>query len=77
MGNCARFGAVSGDGLPREMDGRESVCGVVLSGGELDGGEGELQCGCPHKINEFCKKNVIILFTFVHLSAVKYYCLFI
>jgi len=26
MGNCARFGAVSRDGLPREKDRRESVC---------------------------------------------------
>ena len=42
MGNCARFGAVSCDGLPREKDRRERVCVCVcvamLSGGELDGG---------------------------------------
>ena len=60
IGNCARFGAPSGDGLPREKDRgerereRESVCVcvcvcvAVLSGGELDGGRRATLWVSPH-----------------------------
>jgi len=63
MGNCAWFGAVSGDGLPREKDrrGRERecvcvcvcVCVAVLSGGELDGGRRATMWVSPHPYNYF------------------------
>jgi len=38
MGNCAWFGAVRADGLPRGKVRRESERVAVLSGGELDRG---------------------------------------
>jgi hypothetical protein len=55
MGNCAWFGAVSGDRLPREKDRRERVrereseCVAVLSGGELDGGRRATMWLSPHQ----------------------------
>jgi hypothetical protein len=49
MGNCARFGAVNGDGLPRQKDRREreSVCVLLCCLAENWTEEGQLQCGCP------------------------------
>jgi len=38
LGNCARFGAVSGDRLPRENVRRERERVAMLSGRELDRG---------------------------------------
>jgi len=46
LGNCARFGAVSGDWGYREKDRRESVLLCCLVENKME--EGELQCGYSH-----------------------------
>jgi len=58
MGNCARFGAVSRDGLPREKDRRERECVAVLSGGELDGGRRAIMWVSPHTQKELLPERI-------------------
>jgi len=48
MGNCARFGAVNGDRLPKEKDRRETVCVLLCCLEENWTEKEELQCGCLH-----------------------------
>jgi len=59
MGNCAWFGAVSGDGLSREKERereRESV--AVLYGRELDGGRRDTVWVFPHCFSQFIQTSV-------------------
>jgi len=50
MGNCARFGDVSGDWgyRKRRIGERERVLSCSLTENWTE--EGELQCGCPHSV---------------------------
>ena len=48
MGNCAQFGAVSEDRLPREKFRRERERAAVLSGRELDRGRRATMWVSPH-----------------------------